>query len=191
MQKEQIAAFEGLGEKSADNLLSAIEKSKQNDASDLLYALGIRHIGKKAAALLAEQFGDVPSVMQATEEQMQRIDGFGAIMAKAVYDYFQQPQSRKLVEELAAAGVNMRYLKEKKDDRFAGQTFVLTGALSRFTRDQASAIIASFGGKTSSSVSKKTTCVLAGEDAGSKLRKAMELGIRVINEEEFEKMIQS
>ena len=122
---------------------------------------------------------------------MQSIDGFGAIMAKAVYDYFQQPQSRKLVEELAAAGVNMRYLKEKKDDRFAGQTFVLTGALSRFTRDQASAIIASFGGKTSSSVSKKTTCVLAGEDAGSKLRKAMELGIRVINEEEFEKMIQS
>ncbi len=191
LQKEQIAAFEGLGEKSADNLLSAIEKSKQNDASDLLYALGIRHIGKKAAALLAEQFGDVPSVMQATEEQMQRIDGFGAIMAKSVYDYFQQPQSRQLVDELAQAGVNMRYLKEKKDDRFAGQTFVLTGALSRFTREEASAIIASFGGKTSSSVSKKTTCVLAGEDAGSKLRKAMELGIRVINEEEFEKMIQS
>ena len=189
LKKEQISSFEGMGDKSAENLLTAIEKSKANDASDLLYGLGIRHIGKKAAELLLERFGDIPSLLAADQEALQGVDGIGEIMAKSLLDYFARPEARKLIDSLQKHGVNMRSLREKKDDRFAGMTFVLTGTLSRYTREQASEIIKTYGGKTASSVSKKTSVVLAGEDAGSKLRKANELGIRVINETEFDEMI--
>lgn len=190
LKRDDIANIEGMGEKSADNLLAAIEKSKQNDLADLICALGVRHIGAKAGQLLAAAFGTMENIMAASVEDISAIDGFGEIMALSAVDYFSRPQTKTLIEELAASGVNMRSLAEKKDDRFAGMTFVLTGALSSFTRDEASKLIESFGGKTSSSVSKKTSVVLAGEDAGSKLVKANSLGIRVINEDEFKQMIE-
>ena len=189
LQKSDIASFEGMGDKSAENLLAAIEKSKQNDLADLLAALGIRHIGEKAGQLLAQHFGTMDAIMAASFEEIAAIEGFGAVMAQSVRDYFDLPQTVELIDSLRESGVNMNSLAEKKDDRFAGMTFVLTGALSHYTRDEASKIIEAFGGKTASSVSKKTTCVLAGEDAGSKLVKAQSIGVRIISEAEFEEMI--
>lgn len=189
LRKEDIAAIDRMGDKSAENLLAAAEKSKQNDLSRLLFALGIRHIGQKAGALLASRFGTIDAIMDATEEEILQIDGFGAIMAKSVFDFFALPASRELIERFRESGVNLKSTAEVIDDRFAGQTFVLTGSLSRFTRKEASEMIEARGGKTASSVSKKTTYVLAGEDAGSKLQKANELGITVLSEEEFLSMI--
>ena len=191
LRAEDIAELEGLGEKSAKNILDAIEKSKKNDLSKLLFALGISHIGEKAAKLLSVHFGTLEKITEASKEEILEIEGFGGIMADAVTEYFSLPQTKRLIERLKAAGLNTKNLAEIKDERFKGMTFVLTGALSLYTRDEASAIIEQFGGKTSSSVSKKTSVVLAGEDAGSKLRKATELGIKVINEEEFAEMIKS
>ncbi len=187
---EKVASLEGLGEKSAANLAAAVEASKQNDLSRLLFALGIQHIGQKAAKQLASHFGSMDAVLAADETQIAEIDGFGDIMAQSAVAYLSQPQSRGLIGRLREAGVNMNSLTVVADHRFAGMTFVLTGALSRYTREEASAVIERFGGKTASSVSKKTSVVLAGEAAGSKLRKANELGIRVIDESEFAKMIE-
>lgn len=185
-----IAALDGQGAKSADNLRAAVEKSKENDLARLIFALGIRHIGQKAAALLAERFGSMDALLSASREDILTIDGFGEVMADAVLQFFSLPQSRELLEKLQKAGLNMRSLKEVKDMRFAGLTFVLTGTLPTMTRSEASAIIESFGGKTASSVSKKTSYVLAGEDAGSKLRKATELGIPILSEDDLLKMVQ-
>ena len=190
LRKEDIAAIDRMGDKSAENLLAAAEKSKQNDLSRLLFALGIRHIGQKAGALLASRFGTIDAIMDATEEEILQIDGFGAIMAKSVVDFFALPASRELIERFRESGVNLKSTAEVIDDRFVGQTFVLTGTLSRFTRKEASEMIEARGGKTASSVSKKTTYVLAGEDAGSKLQKANELGVTVLSEEEFLSMIE-
>ncbi len=189
LTKEQISPLDRMGDLSAQNLVDAINKSKENDVAKLIFALGIRHIGQKAANLLAERFGKMSEIMNASEEDILTIDGFGTIMAKSVADYFKTKSNRELIDDLMAHGLNMKYLKEVKDSRFAGKTFVLTGTLSKFTRNEASAIIESFGGKTSSSVSKKTSYVLAGEEAGSKLKKANDLGITVISEEQFGKMI--
>lgn len=189
LKAEDISSLEGLGEKSASNIMSAIEKSKENDIAKLIFALGISHIGAKAAKQLAVHFGTMDALMEASAEDILKIDGFGDIMAQSVTAYFSLPQSKTLIERFRDAGLNMNSLTEVKDKRFEGMTFVLTGALSQFTRTEASEIIESFGGKTSSSVSKKTSVVLAGEDAGSKLRKANELGIRVISESEFGEMI--
>lgn len=189
LKKDDIAAIERMGEKSADNLLSAAEKSKGNDLSKLIFALGIRHIGQKAASLLAEHFKNIDALIAASEEEICDIDGFGEITAKSVVDFFKLEKSLELIEKLKASGVNMKSLKQTIDERFKGMTFVLTGTLSKYTRNEASEIIASYGGKTSSSVSKKTAYVLAGEDAGSKLTKANSLGVAVINEEQFGEMI--
>ncbi len=189
LKASDIEKLDRMGKKSADNLLNAIENSKKNDLAKLLFAFGIQHIGEKAAKLLAVHFRDIEAVKKATAEDILAIDGFGDIMAESVADYFSREKSLALIDRLIAAGVNTLSLSEVKDERFKGMTFVLTGALSAYTRDEASAIIESFGGKTSSSVSKKTSIVLAGEDAGSKLRKANELGIQVISEEEFGEMI--
>ena len=189
LDKEKIASIERMGEKSADNLIAAAEKSKGNDLARLIYALGIRHIGQKAGALLSEKFLTMDALMDASTEEIAEIEGFGLIMAKSVTDFFSHPESRQLIEDLKAVGVNMESQKEIVDMRFEGVTFVLTGTLSMYTRSEASKIIESFGGKASGSVSKKTTYVLAGEDAGSKLQKANELGITVISEEEFAEMI--
>ena len=187
---EKIAALERMGKKSADNLKKAVNESKKNDLSRLVYALGIRHIGQKAGALLAQRFETMDALIAADREALLSIDGFGEIMADAVLEFFALPQSKTLIDDLKAAGVNMRSQKVVVDDRFAGKTFVLTGTLPTMTRAEASAIIESFRGKTASSVSKKTDYVLAGEDAGSKLTKAQQLGIPVISEKEFTEMIE-
>lgn len=189
LDRQQIAALERLGEKSADNLLEAIEVSKEADLSRLLFALGIRHIGQKAAKLLAQRFTTMERVMDATEQEILSIDGFGEVMAQSVVRFFAMDSSRVLVENLRAAGVNMTCKLQQTDRRFEGMTFVLTGTLPSMTRDQASALIEQYGGKTAGSVSKKTSVVLAGEDAGSKLTKAQALGIRIINQDEFEAML--
>ncbi len=186
---ERIAKFEGLGQKSAENFKKAIEKSKQNDADKLIFALGIRHIGQKAAKLLADRFADIDSLANADKESLLAIDGFGEIMADAVIDFFALEQTKELIEDLKKLGVNMESRRKLKDNRFEGKTFVLTGTLTGFTRTQASEIIESYGGKTSSSVSKKTDYVLAGEAAGSKLTKARQLGVNIISESEFSDMI--
>ncbi len=191
LPRDRVAAIERMGEKSADNLIAAIEKSKQNDLYRVIYALGIRHIGEKAAKLLAKRFGTMQAIMDTDEETMSSIDGFGTVMAHSVYEFFARPASRELVARLAELGVNMTDLTEREDDRFAGITFVLTGTLPSMTRKEASDLIEKFGGKTASSVSKKTGYVLAGEDAGSKLTKARQLGVPVLTEAEFIKMIES
>ncbi len=183
------AALERSGEKSMENLKNAIEKSKENDLSKLIFAFGIRHIGAKAAALLAEHFGDIDAILSATAEEIEAIEGFGHIMAESAAEFFSLNETREMIEKLKEKGINMKSLKEVKDTRFMGKTFVLTGTLPTYSRNEASAIIESFGGKTSSSVSKKTDYVLAGEEAGSKLEKANKLGVTVINEAQFNEMI--
>ena len=188
IQKSDIDTLEGFGDKSAQNILSAIEKSKSNDLSKLIFGLGIRNIGQKAAKLLATHFQNMDALMSASEEEISRIENIGEVMAKNITEYFSLDRTKELIEELKNCGLNMKSESEVIDNRFQGMTFVLTGTLPTLSRKEASDIIESFGGKTSSSVSKKTTCVLAGEDAGSKLTKAQSLGIKIINEEEFNEM---
>lgn len=189
LKKEDFATLEGFKDKSSGNLAAAIENSKKNDLSRLVYALGVRHIGQKASKLLSENLGSIDAIMEADAERLSEIEGFGGIMAESVVKFFSLEQSRREIERFKAYGVNVVSLTRKTDLRFAGKTFVLTGTLSARSRSEASEIIESFGGKTSSSVSKKTTYVLAGEDAGSKLAKAGDLGVKIISEEEFDKMI--
>ena len=190
LEAEPVAQLDRMGDKSAKNLIAAIENSKQAGLARLLCAFGIRQVGQKAAKVLASYYGDLDELMAADTEALTSIPDIGGITAGFIVDWFQNPQSQDLINKLRGAGVSFKSREEKKDDRFAGLTFVLTGTLSRFTRDEASAIIESFGGKASSSVSKKTAYVLAGENAGSKLTKAESLGIKIISEEEFETMIQ-
>ena len=186
----KIAEMDKMGKKSAENLKKAIEKSKENDLSKLVFALGIRHVGAKAAKLLSDNFRDIDSIMNSSAEDISKIDGLGLVMAQSVVDFMSMPQSQKLIADLKAAGVNMKAEDTHIDNRFSGKTFVLTGTLTKYTRSEASRIIENYGGKASSSVSKKTDYVLAGEAAGSKLAKATELGIKIINEDEFAEMIQ-
>lgn len=187
---DKIAEMDKMGKKSAENLKKAIEKSKENDLSKLVFALGIRHVGAKAAKLLSDNFRDIDSIMNSSAEDISKIDGFGLVMAQSVVDFMSMPQSQKLIADFKAAGVNMKAEDTHIDNRFSGKTFVLTGTLTKYTRSEASRIIENYGGKASSSVSKKTDYVLAGEAAGSKLTKAAELGIKIINEDEFAEMIQ-
>lgn len=187
---DRIAEMDKMGKKSAENLKKAIEKSKENDLSKLVFALGIRHVGAKAAKLLSDNFRDIDSIMNSSAEDISKIDGFGLVMAQSVVDFMSMPQSQKLIADLKAAGVNMKAEDTHIDNRFSGKTFVLTGTLTKYTRSEASRIIENYGGKASSSVSKKTDYVLAGEAAGSKLAKATELGVKIINEDEFAEMIQ-
>ena len=181
--------LEGFKEKSINNIIASIEKSKENDLSKLIFALGIRHIGAKAGKLLSDHFKNIDAIMTASVDDILEIDGFGLVMAESVADYFGNEKTKELIESLKSSGVNMNSLSVVEDERFKGMTFVLTGTLPTLKRSEASAIIESFGGKTSSSVSKKTTYVLAGEEAGSKLDKANALGIQIINENEFMEMI--
>lgn len=190
LDAEKVAGLERMGKKSADNLMKALENSKQAGLSRLLCAFGIRQVGQKAAKTLASRFKSLDELMAAGEEELTQIDDIGAITAKFIVEWFSLPQSRHLINRLREAGVSFESREEIKDSRFAGLTFVLTGTLSTYTRDEASAIIEGFGGKTSPSVSKKTSYVLAGENAGSKLTKAESLGIPVIDEREFETMTQ-
>ncbi len=187
LEYEQIAGLDRFAEKSAGNLLQAIENSKVNNLDRLVFALGIRNIGAKAAKLLCEKFGDMDSIMKAGMEEISEIDGFGNIMAENVVKAFREPHRHELVKRLRDYGVNMVYKSAASsgDGRFEGKTFVLTGTLPTLKRKEAQSMIESFGGKVSSSVSKKTDFVVAGEDAGSKLLKAQQLGIEIISEEEL------
>ena len=167
-----------------------MEKSKDAGLARLLCAFGIRQVGQKAAKVLATHFGSLDALMSSSEEELTQIPDIGSVTAKFILDWFNEPQSRNLIERLRQAGVSFESTDEVKDNRFVGMSFVLTGTLSKYTRDEASAIIESFGGKSSSSVSKKTTYVLAGENAGSKLTKAESLGIKIISEDDFAAMIE-
>ena len=187
---EDIRTLEGFQQKSAENVVKAVDASKTNDLYRVIYGLGIRHIGEKAAKLLAQRFGTMDGVMNATLEEIAEIDGFGDVMAKSVVSFFALEPSRVLVQKLRDAGVNMSARVSRVDDRFAGMTFVLTGTLPTMKRSEAAALVEQYGGKTAGSVSKKTTYVLAGEDAGSKLTKAQQLGVAVIDEETFLKMLE-
>lgn len=178
------------GELAAKKLLTAIEASKQQDLSKLIYALGIRQVGVKTGKVLAAAFGTLDDLIAATVDDLKEVPDVGAITAEFICDWFSQPQSVSMIEKLRAAGVNFESQRLVTDTRFAGMTFVLTGALSKFTRDEATEKIELFGGKASGSVSKKTTYVVVGENAGSKERKARELGIPIITEDDFLQMIQ-
>lgn len=182
---KDVSGLDRMGDKSAENLISAIDNSKKAGLDRLIYALGIRNIGSKAASSLASKYGDIEALFGASAADLCGIQDFGEIMADSVVNFFSHPQTRALVDELKAAGVVTRYERKTVGDRFAGLTFVLTGTLPTMTRDQAEALIVSLGGKASSSVSKNTSYVLAGEKAGSKLTKAQSLGVPVIDEEEF------
>jgi len=185
-----ISSIERMGEKSALNLIEALEKSKENELYRLVFALGIRHIGLKAAKLLCEHFLTIDNILSAKSEDYLKIDGFGEIMAESAFQYFSLAETRELISELKSLGVRMPDVEKKAEGGiFKGKTFVLTGTLPTMTRSEASKIIEDNGGKTSSSVSKKTDFVLAGEDAGSKLIKAQTLGINIISEEELLEMI--
>ncbi len=186
---DEIAKLEGMGKKSAENMRNAVEKSKQNDLSKLIFAFGIRHIGQKASKLLADNFKNLDNLMNAAKDEILSIEGFGEIMAESVVEFFKLSQTKQMIAELKEFGLNTESQREVKDNRFEGMTFVLTGTLSTYGRKEAQEIIESFGGKASSSVSKKTTYVLAGEAAGSKLQKATDLGVTIINEEQFAEMI--
>lgn len=185
----KILSLEGFKETSANNIINSVNNSKNNDLSKLIFALGIRHIGAKAGKLLADYFKDIDLVMNASVDDILQIDGFGKIMAESVVEFFSSDSTKELIAKLKEAGVNMKSTNVVEDTRFSGMTFVLTGTLPTLKRAEASKIIESFGGKTSLSVSKKTTYVLAGEEAGSKLDKANKLGVQIISEEEFKEMI--
>lgn len=174
-------------QKSVDHILSSIERSKDNDIDALITGFGIRNIGKQSAKILASNFPDIDAVAAATAEDLTALPSFGAVAANDVATFFSRPETREMIEKLREYGVNMvsRMSSRKKDGRFAGRTFVLTGSLPTLTRDEASAVIESYGGKVASSVSAKTDYVLAGDAAGSKLAKARELGVPVIDEDEF------
>lgn len=189
LDKEKIASLDGFQQTSANNIIESVENSKNNDLSKLIFALGIRHIGAKAAKLLSDEFKNIDNLMNASLEAICDIDGFGDIMAKSAFDFFQSESARELIADLKSFGVNTESKTVINDNRFEGMTFVLTGTLPTYKRSEASKIIESFGGKTSSSVSKKTSYVLSGESSGSKLDKANQLGIPVIDENEFNEMI--
>lgn len=185
LTREQLLGLEKFKEKSADNLLRAIEASKQNNLDKLLFGLGIRNIGDKAAALLAEQFGSMQAVREASAETISAIDGFGGVMAESVVAFFAREGTTDLIRRLADAGVNMQWQGEPKTDKLAGKTLVVTGTLATLSRAEAEALIVKNGGKASGSVSKKTAYVVAGEAAGSKLTRAQQLGVPVLTEQEF------
>ena len=187
---EEMKSLWQKGELAASKLLSAIEASKEQDLSRLIFALGIRQVGAKTGKVLAGTFGTLDALMAATEEELTEVPDVGAVTAKNIADWFAQPQAQHMVQKLRDAGVNFESKRAITDTRFAGMTFVLTGALSKFTREEATEKIELFGGKASGSVSKKTTYVVVGENAGSKERKARELGIPILSEDDFLSMIQ-
>lgn len=185
LQSSELERLERIGEKSAQNLVEAIKKSKDRGLDRVLFALGIRNVGQKAAALLARRFGSLEHLMAASQEELSAIDGIGEMISGNITAFFQRQGAKDLLQELIKAGVRMTYEGEAGSDRLAGHTFVLTGNLPTLTRDQATALIVQNGGKVTGSVSKKTSCVVAGEKAGNKLAKAQELGIEVIDQEEL------
>ena len=189
LKEEDVARLDRMGKKSAQKLLAALEKSKSQDLSRLIYAFGIRQVGQKAGKILAARFHTLENLQNAALDELTAVDDIGEITARNILEWMSSPQSRHLIQRLKEAGVNMTAAEQGSDRRFAGMTFVLTGALEKFTRDEAGEMIETRGGKAAGSVSKKTTYVVAGEAAGSKLRRAQELGIPVLTEDEFLEML--
>ena len=190
LKLEDFASLKQNGTKFAQNLVDSINESKNNEFYRVLNGLGIRHIGVKAAKGLAKKYKNIDNLMEASLEDLTETDDVGEIMAESIYNFFREEQAIDLISKLRAAGINFEQEEdESADNRFEGQIFVLTGALDKYSRKEAEEIIEKFGGKTSSSVSKKTNFVLSGEDSGSKLVKARELGVAVISEAEFDEMI--
>ena len=187
---DDVASLKINGKKFAQNLMNAIEESKKRDLYRVINSLGIRHVGVKLAKTLARYFKDMDKLIVATYEELRMIEDVGEITANTIYEFFRQDQTIDLINKLKQANVNMKAeIQKNENGKFAGKTFVLTGSLEHYSREKASEIIEKMGGKTSSSVSKKTDYVLAGKDAGSKLKKAQELGITIISEEEFITML--
>ncbi len=191
LKAQEIADIERMGEKSAQNLINAIERSKSNPLWRLIFGLGIRHIGEKAAKLMEASFDGLESIANSSKDEFLKIDGFGEIMAESVYKFFALSGTKELINKLKTAGLNMKSKEKAGQSIFSGKTFVLTGKLPTLSREEATEIIEGLGGKVSSSVSKKTSYVLAGEDAGSKLVKAQTLGIEIISEERFRELTDS
>ena len=189
LKEEDVARLDRMGKKSAQKLLAALEKSKSQDLSRLIYAFGIRQVGQKAGKILAARFQTLENLQNAALDELTAVDDVGEITARNILEWMSSPQSRHLIQRLKEAGVNMTAAEQGSDRRFAGMTFVLTGALEKLTRDEAGEMIEARGGKAAGSVSKKTTYVVAGEAAGSKLRRAQELGIPVLTEDEFLEML--
>jgi DNA ligase (NAD+) len=195
LKLDDLSALERMAAKSAANVLSQIEASKSRDLWRLIYGLGIRHVGERTAGILARQFGSLDRLGQATVEELDEVHEIGLTMAQSIRDWFDDPGNKDLCRRLRAAGVRTesedqsRGAGSEKDNRFAGKQFVLTGSLPGMTRDEARSLIEARGGRVTSSVSKKTDFVLAGAEPGSKLDKAIELGVRVIDETEFKKML--
>lgn len=190
LKADEIAALDRMGKKSANNLIKAIEKSKQNDLSKLIFALGIHEVGEKAAVLLAQKFETMDRIMSASAEEISSIEGFGIVMARNVENFFRREANVQQIERLKVCGLNMNCLMEKAGDKLAGKTFVLTGTLPTLKRSEAQVMIEKQGGKVSGSVSKKTAYVVAGEEAGSKLTKAQELGITILSEAELLELLE-
>jgi DNA ligase (NAD+) len=189
LSKEQIASLERMADKSAQNLLDAIEKSKTTTLPRFVSSLGVRHVGEATAKQLAEHFGDFPHIMDASEEQLQAVRDVGPEVARSIAHFFAQEQNRRVIDKLLKAGVRFPKVIARRDGKFSGQTFVLTGTLSTMTRPEAQKRIEALGGKVSSSVSKLTTYVVAGAEAGSKLDKAQQFGVKIVDEDEFLGMI--
>jgi DNA ligase (NAD+) len=190
LSEVQLAGLERMAEKSAANVINAIEESKTRPLWRLIAALGIRHIGGQSAQILAEHFGSLSALMTAGQEELAEIDQIGPTMAKSIYEYFRDPENRSVIDQLLAAGVKPEQPKTRRSDKLAEKTIVVTGTLENFSRQQAEQAIRKAGGKSSGSVSKKTDFVLAGENPGSKLDKARKLGVEVIDEKQFMKMIE-
>ena len=189
MSAQQVLTLEGFKNKSAQNLINAIENSKKANLDKLIFAFGIRNVGEKAAVLLAEKFKTLDNLINADIESIIEIDGFGETVANCVTEYFAKDTVKEVIQKLKNACVNTEYISTKTGDKLAGKTFVVTGTLPSLSRDEAELLIADNGGKAVSSVSKKTSNVIAGAEAGSKLDKAKTLGIPVIDEQEFMNMI--
>lgn len=190
LKVEDLASLEGLGQKSAENIITAIQNSKQNDLYRFIFALGIRHIGAKAAKLVADSMQNMAAILAAKPEDFLQIDGFGTVMAESLYSFLALPQTKELIAHFEQIGLNMQSQTAGEDRRFEGLTFVVTGTLTHYKRSEIEALIESLGGKAAGSVSKKTSYVVAGEQAGSKLQKALSLGVPVLTEQEFSKLLE-
>jgi DNA ligase (NAD+) len=189
LTKNQLLSLERMGEKSADNILREIENSKKLPLERVIYGLGIRFVGERTAQFLAEHFGDISALEKAGEEELQQVEEVGPRIAKSIVEFFAEPRNRELVEELRAAGLTLKGKKKERGTKLAGKTLVLTGTLVNYTRDEAKKLIEDAGGKVAGSVSKKTDYVVAGADAGSKLDKAKELGVTVVDEKGMEALL--
>ena len=189
LTKDDLLKLERMGDKSAENVLEEIEKSKKLPLERVIYGLGIRMVGERTAQFLAEHFGSMDALTKAGEEELQEVNEVGPRIAQSIVEFFQEPKNRALVKQLDDLGLRMTGTKKARGTKLAGKTFVLTGTLTHFTRDQAKKMIEDAGGRVSGSVSKKTDYVVAGDDAGSKLEKAKELGVKVIGEKEMQDLV--